>query len=182
MRRTLWLLALLLLTGCAPSAETKPVPPARAAEPQHLELGWHESYPSTGERLRFDVETLDVRADGWSAEIAVANDTRSSFELGVNRAELSFGLMLFATGSLAELEQENRAGRLPPVRLAATMTPPPPDVLAPGAIWRATLTAPGSLADGSYVRVAFGPLRPVGDPPKGMRPVVYWITDRTHRL
>jgi hypothetical protein len=62
------------------------------------------------------------------------------------------------------------------------MKPPPPDVLAPGAIWRTTLVAPGSLADGSYVRVAFGPLRAVGDPPKGMRPVVYWITDRTHRL
>ena len=38
------------------------------------------------------------------------------------------------------------------------------------------------LADGSYVRVAFGPLRAVGDPPKGMQPVVYWITDRSHRL
>ena len=57
-----------------------------------------------------------MRAEGWSVEIAVTNATRSSFELGVNRAELSFGLMLFATGDLAELEEANREGRLPPVR------------------------------------------------------------------
>jgi hypothetical protein len=181
MRRTA-LLAVLLLTGCAEAAETKPVQPAHAAEPQHVRLGWLESYPSTGERLRFAVDELDVRANGWSVEIAVTNATRRSFELGVNRAQLAFGLMLFATGDLAEVEQANREGRLPPVRLAAIMKPPPPDDLAPGASWRATLSAPGSLADGSYVRVAFGPLRVVGDPPQGMQPVVFWITDRSHRL
>ena len=90
--------------------------------------------------------------------------------------------MLFATGGLAELEAANRTGRLPPVRLAATMKPPPPDVLAPGATWRTTLSGPGSLADGSYVRVSFGPLRAIGKPPQGMQPVVFWITDRSHRL
>ena len=180
MRRTV-LLAVLLLTGCAAS-ETEPVLPARAAEPQHVELGWRESYPSRGERIRFAVDGLDVRAGGWSVEIRVTNATRSSFELGVNRTQLSFGLMLFATGELDELEEANRDGRLPPVRLAATMKPPPPDVLAPGATWHATLSAPGSLADGSYVRVAFGPLRAVGKPPQDMQPVVFWITDRSHRL
>lgn len=181
MRRTV-LLAVLLLTGCGAAAETEPVPPARAAEPQHVELGWLESYPSTGERIRFAVDELDVRAGGWSVEIRVTNATRSSFELGVNRAELSFGLMLFATGDLEELEEANREGRLPPVRLASKLKPPPPDVLAPGATWHATLSAPGSLADGSYVRVAFGPLRAVGEPPQGMQPVVLWITDRSHKL
>jgi len=180
MRRTV-LLAVLLLTGCGAS-ETEPVPPARAAEPQQLELGWRESYPSTGERIRFAVDELNVRAEGWSVAIAVTNATRSSFELGVNRAQLSFGLMLFATSQLDELEEANRSGRLPPVRLATTMTPPPPDVLAPGVTWRATLSAPGSLADGSWVRVAFGPLRVVGEPPQGIQPVVFWITDRSHRL
>ncbi len=176
------LLAVLLLTGCASAAETEAVAPARAAEPQRVELGWRESYPSTGERIRFAVDVLDVRTDSWSVEIAVTNATRSSFELGVNQAQLSFGLMLFATGELEELEEANRAGRLPQVRLAATMKPPPPDVLAPGATWRATLSGPGSLADGSYVRVSFGPLRAVGEPPPGMQPVVVWITDRSHKL
>ena len=181
MRRTV-LLAVVLLTGCGPAAETEPVAPVRAAEPQHLRLGWRESYPSKGERLRFVVESLTVRADRWSAEIGITNSTRSSFELGADRAGLSFGLMLFATGELEELERRNREGRLPTVRLAATIEPPPPDRLAPGATWRATLSAPGSLADGSWVRVTFGPLRAVGDPPEGLEPVVLWITDRSHQL
>jgi hypothetical protein len=181
MRRTV-LLAVMLLTGCAAAPETKPIPIARAAEPQQAELGWRESYPSNGERLRFVVDRFDVRKGGWSAEVAVVIDTGTTFELGVNPAQLSFGVMLFASGSLAELEEASRTGRLPPVRLAATMTPPPPDVLAPGATWRTTLAGPGSLADGSYVRVSFGPLRAIGEPPNGMQPIVFWITDRSHKL
>jgi hypothetical protein len=181
MRRTV-LLAVLLLAGCGPAPETEPVAPARVAEPQHLRLGWRESYPSTGERLRFDVDSLTVRAEGWSAEIGITNSTRSSFELGRDQAQLSFGLMLFATGGLEELERLNREGRLPSPRLAAAIDPPPPDLLAPGETWRATMSAPGSLADGSWVRVTFGPLRAIGDPPEGIDPVVRWITDRSHRL
>ncbi|HUQ21672.1 MAG TPA: hypothetical protein VM049_01520 [Gaiellaceae bacterium] len=181
MRRTV-LLAVLLLTGCAATPEPKPVPLARAAEPQHAELGWKESYPDTGERLRFDVDALDVRESGWSVEIAVSNDTRSSFELGADPAQLSFGLMLFASGRLDEVEEASRSGRLPEVRLPDTIRPAPPDVLAPGATWHATLTGRGSLADGSFVRVSFGPLVAVGDPPEDMLPVVVWITDRSHKL
>ena len=90
--------------------------------------------------------------------------------------------MLFATGELEELEKANREGRMPAVRLADEMKPAPPDLLAPGATWRATLSGRGSLADGSWVRVAFGPFRAVGDPPPGIGPVVYWITDRAYEL
>ena len=181
MRRTV-LLAVVLLTGCGPAAPTEPVTPARAAEPQHVRLGWRESYPQTGERLRFAVDSLTVSAEGWSAEIGITNSTRRSFQLGVEPAQLSFGLMLFATGELEELERLNREGRVPTVRLAATIDPPPPDLLVPGATWHATLSSPGSLADGSWVRVTFGPLRSVGDPPEGLEPIVRWITDRTHQL
>ena len=180
MRRTVFFVV-LLLTGCG-AAETEPVAPVRPAEPQHLRLGWRESYPSSGERLRFAVDVLTVRASGWSATIAVTNSTRIPFELGANSAELSFGLMLFATGDLGELEQANREGRLPAPRVALRMEPAPPDVLAPGKTWRTTLSAPGSLADGSWVRVSFGPLRAIGDPPEGMEPVVLWITDRSRQL
>lgn len=181
MRRTV-LLAVLFLTGCGAAAETEQVRPARPAEPQHLRLGWRESYPSTGEGLRFAVDDLTVRADGWSVGIAVTNATRSTFELGVNRPQLSFGLMLFQTGELEELEQANREGRLPSVRLATSVEPAPPDLLAPGVTWRATLSGPGALADGSWVRVSFGPFRVVGEPPKGMHAIVFWITDRSHQL
>lgn len=60
--------------------------------------------------------------------------------------------------------------------------PAPPDVLAPDQTWRATISSPGSLADGAFVRVSFGPLRAKGEPPAGMEPTVLWITDRSYRL
>lgn len=181
MRRPLVLAAVLLLAGCG-SGELERVKPVRAAEPQRAELGWRESYPSTGERLVFEVETLQITKQGWSADIAVTNSTEIPFELGALPEPLAFGLMLFATGSLDELEQAADAGQLPAPRLAARIKPTPPDELAPGQTWRTTISAPGSLADGSFVRVSFGPLRARGEPPAGMEPVVHWITDRSYRL
>jgi hypothetical protein len=182
MRRPLILAAAALwLAGCG-GAEPEPLGPARAAEPQQAELGWRESYPATGEGLVFVVDELRVRAEGWSVDVAVTNSTRISFETAAAGINSAFGLMLFGTGDLAELEDAARAGGLPPVRRADTIEPQPPQVLAPNETWRATLSAPGSLADGSFVRVSFGPFRAEGDPPAGMEPVVVWITDRAHRL
>jgi hypothetical protein len=36
--------------------------------------------------------------------------------------------------------------------------------------------------DGSFVRVSFGTLVALGDPPPEMQPNVVWITDRAYRL
>lgn len=183
MRRTL-LLAVVLVAGCGgiEPPDAQPVELGRAAEPQRVELGWRERYPASGPGLRFAVDALQVTGDGWSAEIAVTNATGTPFALGRHPAELAFGLMLFATGDVDELERAGRDGRLPTIRRAETIEPEPPAVLPPRTTWRATLSAPGSLADGSWVRVSFGPLRAQGEPPNGMEPVVVWITDRSHRL
>jgi hypothetical protein len=181
MRRPLILAAALWLAGCG-GAEPEPLRPARAAEPQQAQLGWRENYPASGQRLVFVVEALTVHKDGWSVDVAVTNSTRITFEAGGSRVNLAYGLMLFATGDLAELEDAARGGGLPPVRRAATIEPEPPEVLEPNQTWRATLSAPGSLADGSYVRVSFGPFQAEGEPPEGIEPVVVWITDRAYRL
>ena len=181
MRRPLLLVAVLVLAGCG-AAEVDPVGPVRAAEPQRLELNWRERYPPTGPGLHFAVDALEVGADGWSAEIAVTNTTRIPFEIGEGESALQFGLMLFASGELEELEAAAQNGSLPAPRLSVGLDPPPPEALAPNATWRTTISAPGSLADGSYVRVSFGPFRARGEPPGEMEPVVVWITDRSHRL
>lgn len=181
MRRPLILAVALALAGCG-GAEPTPLRPARAAEPQQVELGWRETYPASGAGLVFAVDELTVRRDGWSARIAVTNSTGIRFQAGSGQLRLAYGLMLFATADLTELEEASRAGRLPPLRRAETIEPKPPEVLAPNQTWRATLSAPGSLADASYVRVSFGPFQAAGDPPTGMEPVVVWITDRAHRL
>ncbi len=181
MRRTVSLFAAALLAGCG-GAEREPIGPARAAEPQQAKLGWRESYPASGQRLVFAVGALTVRKDGWSADVSVTNKTRIPFETGGDPAELSYGLMLFATDDLGELEDAASAGRLPAIRRATKIEPPPPRVLGPNQTWRATLSAPGSLADGSFVRVSFGPLVARGDPPDEMESVVVWITDRAYEL
>ena len=181
MRASLFLLAVLLVAGCG-SAELEPVDESRAAEPQRAELNWRESYPGTGERLVFVVHTLEVTKKGWSADIAVTNSTAIPFDIGAAPEPSAFGLMLFANNDLDEFEEAANNGRLPAPRLAARFDPPPPDVLAPKQTWRATISAPGSLADGAYVRVSFGPLVAKGDPPDGMEPRVVWITDRSYRL
>jgi hypothetical protein len=181
MRAPLFVLAVLLLAGCG-SAKLEPVDASRAAEPQRAELNSRESYPSSGERLVFVVHTLEITTKGWSADIAVTNSTAISFDLGAVSEPSAFGLMLFANGNLDELIEASANGRLPAPRLAARFDPPPPDVLAPKQTWRATISAPGSLADGAYVRVSFGPLVAKGDPPDGMESRVVWITDRSYRL
>jgi hypothetical protein len=181
MRRHLSVLAVVLLAGCGTTSEAEPVAPAHAAEPQEAELGWRERYPSTGMHLRFDVDRLEVRRDGWSVEIAVTNSTEIAFEPG-QPDELEFGLMLFESGDLDELTEAAKTGDLPPLRRARSIEPSPPGVLRPGATWRATLSAPGSLVDGSWVRISFGPFDAVGTAPEGMQPRVGWITDKAYRL
>jgi hypothetical protein len=180
MRWTVLLLA-SVLAGCGAVAR-EPAQLRGPAEPQQAVLNWREGYGDGPDRLRFEVASFQVQEDGWTARVAIENATGTAFELGRRPLQLRFGLMLFADGLQATLDEANRAGALPQLREAATIEPPPPDVLAPGARWESTLAAPGALADGSYVRVVFGTLVAVGEPPGEMHPAVIWITDRSYRL
>jgi hypothetical protein len=178
VRRTLCLLAAVVLAGCG-EAPREPFVATQAAEPQRAQLGWRESYPASGKRLIFVVEELEITEDGWRAAIAVENETGVPFAHDEN---LTYGVMLFRTADLGELEAAAAAGGLPPVREAAQIEPPPPAVLQAGSSWRARLSSRGALPSGAHLRVVFGPLRAVGDPPEGIEPVVVWITDRSQPL
>jgi hypothetical protein len=180
MRRTALLALALVLAGCGGAAtEQQPRRDAVEAGPQSVQLGWREPYPPrASERLVFEVDSLEVTAGGWEAVVAVTNSTSVPFRTSPR----GYGLMLFATGDLAELEDANRAGQLPPPRPAAAIEPLPPAVLSPQATWRGRLSASGSLPAGSYVRVVFGSFAAEGEPPEDMEAVVRWITDRSYRL
>lgn len=184
MRRTVaFLLCALAVAGCGTSeGGGEPIRPARPAEPQRAELDWRETYPAaTGERLVFEVGTLAVTADGWSVTVAVTNRTPFRFEIYTGPADYGFGLMLFSDANLEAVEAANREGRLPAVRGATTIVPEPPATLQPSATWRGTLSARGSLPDGSFVRVVFGTFLGEDDAPEEFSRVV-WFTDRSHRL
>ena len=184
MRRTVCLAAIALVLGGCGTAETGDRPPlqARPAEPQRAELRWRETYPAAeGERLVFEVGTLDVTAEGWSVTVAVTNRTPFRFEIDTGPAAFGFGLMLFATGDLETAEDANREGRLPAIRPATTIEPAAPALLFPRATWRTTLSAPGSLANGSFVRVVFGTLLGLDGAPEEFQRVS-WYTDHSHWL
>lgn len=156
-----------------------------AAGPQTAPLDWREPYGKAGERLVFSVESLEVMRDGWRARVSVENETSISYELGDPRATLdrSFGLMLFSSGDIRELEERNASGTLPAIRTASRYEPALPKILKPGASWEGTISARGALVAGSWVRVVFGSLiSVVRPPPEGLDERVVWITDNAYPL
>lgn len=155
-----------------------------AASPQQATLGWRETFGEADEQLVFSVDSLEVLPRGWRARVALENDTSVSYELASasSAVDPTFGLMLFESGKLAELEERNESGTLPAVRRAIRFEPTLPLVLEPGRSWTGTISAPGALVAGSWARVVFGPLVSVGSPPEGVAEHVVWFTDSAHRL
>jgi hypothetical protein len=169
-----------LVVGC--SNESPPDLPTEAAPPQAAELAWTEQIPESGQALVFRVYRFAVTERGWEADVEVENTTDIPWQLPVDAIPTSFGVMLFRTNSLEEVQQRSDDGDLPGVREADTYTPALPARLPAGAKWRGTIAARGSLAAGLYVRIVFGPFVADGDPPDGMERGFSWITDHAYRL
>lgn len=176
------LAAVSIAAGCESSTTTPP--PATAAPPQAAELDWEERSPETGPALVFRVYRFAVTASGWEADVEVENRTGIAWEMGEDpvAVEQSFGIMLFATGDLEEVEQRSRDSNLPGLRPAQVFAPSLPSRLGPGGRWRGKVSAQGTLAAGRYVRVVFGPLVALGDAPDDMPSRFVWITDHAYRL
>ena len=127
-----------------------------------------KGHGSPGEQLVFSVASLQVVPSGWKVRLALENRSSVAFALGDPQATLnrSFGLMLFSTGEIEELSEQNASGTLPAVRPAATYEPDLPAILEPAASWKGTISA----------------LVSVGNPPEELEDSVIWITDRAYRL
>ena len=142
MQRPVLLVLLLALLAVGCGSESSPLEPAQAAPPQTAELDWVEicragddDDPCEGKsaaHVVFGVERFEVLKDGWRARVSLTNRTKIRYSVGDPKASLDrvFGLMLFRTGDLRELEQLNRAGELPSVRRADEFRPALPLVLA----------------------------------------------------
>ena len=166
----------LTRSGDAPDASV-------AAGPQTADLGWRETYGSTGEELVFTVDSLEVTETGWRARIGVENLSSVAWELDpAATPDGTFGLRLFKTGDPDELDERNKEGTLPAVRAATLYVPELPTILEPKASWKGEMSASGALVADSWARVVFGTLIAVGKPPDELEEIVVWITDNTYRL
>lgn len=176
------LAAVALLAGCG--STTPPPLPTRAAPPQRADLGWVERYPEDGPAFVFETKTFEVTPSGWRAVVRIENGTSVPWTIaGVASSALgSFGVMLFTTDDVSEVEERSRDDSLPGLRQAQSFTPPLPVRLAPGASWSGTVAAPGTLAAGLFVRLVFGPFVTADDPPDGMQQQFSWITDGSYHL
>jgi hypothetical protein len=190
--RSLALLAPALLPlavmGCGSSTASDTTVP-RAAKAQTATLDWVESAGGPGARLILRVRRFSVTQDGWRAVVSVTNHTSSTFSIkrGLDTPDYGFGVMLFETGSHAELERRNAQRNLPVLRRATAFAPPLPSALGPDETWNGTASGPGALPGGLWVRFVFGAFVPRGAMPKslsrqGVRDLLIWITDHTHRL
>jgi len=173
--------AALAVAGCTGGQAT--LPPATSAPPQKARVDWVDPTAPKAPRLVFTVKRIDVLADGWRAQVAIRNDTAIPWAMADPRVpEASFGLMLFGTGDLSELERRNEERDLPDVRVAHAVVPAPPAQFQPGASWEGSISASGALAAGRWVRVAFGPFVAQDEAPKDLPTPLLWISDNAHLL
>ncbi len=154
-----------------------------AAGPQTADLGWSDTYGPAGEHVVFTVDSLEVTPTGWRVRVGVENSSSVGWELAPGATpDGTFGLQLFTTGDLDELEERNSAGTLPAVRAATSYKPDLPRILEPDASWEGEISANGALVAESWARVVFGTLIAVGKTPDGVDETVVWITDDAYRL
>ena len=91
--------------------------------------------------------------------------------------------MLFPNGDQKEFERRVSSFDVPALRAATRYQPVLPVVLEQGVTWRGTMSAPGALPGGLWVRFSFGPFSSVGEPPKGLpATAITWFTDHAYHL
>ncbi len=182
--RPLLVLALVVLVASGCASQTVAVPATIKAPPQIARLDWKERYPSENPALVFGVSQFTVTPGGWKAEISVENTSNVAWTVGdpAYPTNLAFGVLLFPNDDLDDLERRNRSGDLPAIRAATSYVPALPDTIQPGETWEGAIAAPGALAGGLWVRISFGPLASVGDPPEGAQTPVVWYTDHAYQL
>lgn len=160
------------------------MPTTIKAPPQTAKLDWKEPYPSAKPALIFGVSRFTVTRDGWKADISVENTSDIAWIVGDPSfpSYREFGVLLFPNDDLKDLERRSRDGDIPGLRAATSTAPALPESIKPGQTWRGTIAAPGALAGGLWVRIAFGPFSADGKPPEGAQPSVVWYTDHAHQL
>lgn len=143
-----------------------------------MTLGWVER--SESPPFEYRVERIEVRDDGWSADVSVRNGSKDDFQIRrPHRPRGSlFGLVLFETTDREELVELTAGLRKePPFLEPDRIEPPLPGSLRAGQAWRGTIRGSTVLRRGAVVRVIFGRFTRDRSPQ-----VVTWVTNHAVRL
>ena len=156
-----------------------------AARPQSAALDWRETHGTPGEHLVFSVDSLQVTRQGWRAKVAVENRSSVAYELGDPRDDVESLVRSHAVldredrGAERAERRQRSAGDTPRCALRAE---PAGDPRTRRDVARGRSRHRGHSPPGSWVRVVFGTLVSVGNPPEELGENVVWITDRAYRL
>jgi hypothetical protein len=174
------LVFLLLCIGCGSAAEKQP-----AASPRIVQLDWRDVAASGRERIVLRVRRLVLRRNSWSVDLAVSNETATSYHVDRihHPGETMFGLMLLASGDERAVDRLTAGGRKVPPFLAATrFTPTKPLVIWPGQTWTGRMTGFRPLPADRYLRVIVGRFRRIERRRSGLGSGVLIVTEHAFRL
>ena len=146
---------------------------------------WLEPFPATAPALVFGVASFAVTprrlVGGHLGREQVRRrleDRRSERPGGAD-----FGVLLFPNNDQDEFEHGQHASTCPRLRAATSYKPALPVVLEQGATWRGTMSAPGALAGGLWVRFVLRPVLERRRAPEGLpASAVTWFTDHAYHL
>ena len=128
-------------------------------------VGWKETAKVAGARvMSYRVDSLSVRANGWSAHVSFTNLSKQTIKVGSQ-----FGVAFYLDPKAEDLTYA--------VGFAAAtkFSTPTPTALKPGATWTGVISGSGQLQMSGrvYARVVFGPFTGV----PGESTAIVWITD-----
>ena len=184
MRRALGSLAtaLLVATVAAPAAGAKT-----------FRVNWNEQRRMHDGTFTFHVSRIDATPSSWSAVVAMANHTTTSYGVdsgceGWSPQFVTPGMGVIHPGG-PKYGWSSGWG----MHIAHSSSPALPRVLAPGGSWHGTIRGTGPLPRGVFLRLTFGyfvPGRPGArsrcNPQFAYAPfdntTWYWSTDHTFRL
>jgi hypothetical protein len=130
------------------------------------------------------VQRLVLRRAGWRVYASIANHTGAAVQVSRphHQNQVQFGVGVFETNRLEEVERRVEAGAVHNNALAERVDPPLPHALQAGERWRGSFSGRGRFPRGRYVRIEFGRFTFPGTVPRGHVARFFCVTGDAPRL
>jgi hypothetical protein len=154
------------------------------ARPQTVRFHGSSDCGPKGRNIEIHVQRLVLHRDGWRVDASIVNRTGTAVQISRphHANQVQFGVDVFETDSLAEVERRVAQRAMHDNALAERVVPPFGHVLEAGERWRGSFSGPGRFPAGRYVRIEFGRFIFPGTVPPGLDAHFYCVTDDAPRL